>query len=228
MKFKILVIIIAGLFFVQWWCSFGTSNPPYKTNIWVPLHNQECENWCGIACIQMWADLDGVLVTQTTIANYLGVVGSMTPNPYELETGVGHFTCSPGWLERRPWDDPGAQGDLIAASITGIKYGIPSIMPFYNGDHAVLIKGYEWREENGKPVALSCWLNDPRGYENQKISASKLAAYFECFPYDYWVIVGYPEFVWEGIAGHDAFVAAGGTYYGGPLKYDPKDIVPEY
>lgn len=220
MKTKILLIIIAGLFLIQWTCHYGTGNPPFYENLWVPYHQQECENWCGIACIQMWADRDGVLVNQGEIATYLGV-GNQKASPFHLEMGVGAYTSAPGWLEIRGWYDLGAKGDLVASSITGIKHGYPSIMPFYGGEHAVIIKGYEWREVDEKPVAISCWYHDPNGFNNWRISASILSRYFECGIYDYWVIVGFRDFVWEGMAGHQAFIEAGGTYYGGPQTYDP-------
>ncbi|NIM16125.1 MAG: hypothetical protein GTO45_29330 [Candidatus Aminicenantes bacterium] len=221
MKTKILLIIITGLFLIQWTCTTGEPKPPYVVNLPVPFHQQECGNWCGIACIQMWADFDGWLVTQAEIASYLGIVGNLYASPYDLERGVGAYTASPGWLERREWDEPGGQGELVAASITGIKYGVPSIMPFGGGTHAVLIKGYEWREEDDIPIALACWYHDPNGIVNRKISAAQLSNYFDCFPADYWVIVGDYDFVLEGINGHFAFIAAGGTYYGGPQTYDP-------
>jgi hypothetical protein len=219
MKTKILLIIVSALFLIQWTCTPPAPKPPYVVNLPVPYHQQECENWCGIACIQMWADFDGWLVPQADIASYLGIVGNLKASPYDLEIGVGAYTASPGWLERRACYEPGGKGELIAASITGIKYCVPSIMPFY-GDHAVLIKGYEWIDED-QPIALACWLHDPDGRNNWKITAGQLDYFFECYPSDNWVIVGYYDFVLEGIGGHAAFIAAGGTYYGGPPVYDP-------
>jgi hypothetical protein len=198
-------------------------NPDQILNLNVPYHQQECNNWCGLACIQMWADWDGVNVTQQDIANYLGV-GNHTISPYEVLYGVGYFTCSPGHLETRDSFEPGSQGDLISASIYGIQGYVPSIMPFFT-DHAVLIKGYKWREdENNEPLAIKVWYNDPNGYYNRSCSGSSLKSYFMPCPFDYWLIVGDYDFIDGGIDGHDDFVYERGTWYGGPSYYNPKGL----
>jgi len=38
------------------------------------------------------------------------------------------------------------------------------------------------------------------------------------------VIVGWPHFILDGMIGHDLFVMRGGTYYGGPSYYNPKNL----
>ena len=53
-----------------------------------------------------------------------------------------------------------------------------------------------------------------------------LGAYFTPSYGRYWVIIAFPDFLDDGIEGHDEFVMAGGTYYGGPVYYDPKGINP--
>lgn len=219
---RMFVIIFAYLLFINWSCS--TSDPDYLVNLNVPYHAQECPNWCGIACVQMWADFNGPLVSQQNIANYLGIGGG-TASPWELEWAVGTYTASEGYLALKEWDAPGAQGDLIGATICGIDAGIPAIMPFL-GDHAVLIKGHKWSDSTGRPIAKKTFYHDPNNLPNQEIYGSSLADRFVPCPWQYWVIVGWEDFVPIGFDGHIAFILRGGTYYGGPDPYDPKGILP--
>ncbi|UCH98424.1 MAG: C39 family peptidase [Candidatus Aminicenantes bacterium] len=218
------VIIAASLFLINVQCI--PSDLEKLINLDVPFHNQECSNWCGIACIQMWAHFDGFSVTQQEIANELGIGFNQATSPFDLETGIGSFTCSEGYCATRGIFEPGAQGDLIGATIYAIQDYVPSIMPFWM-DHAVLIKGYKWREdENGRPLAIKVWFHDPNNLPNRTIDGGTLEIRFMPAPV-YWVIIGLPDYVFEGIIGHDSFVLAGGTYYGGPYHYDPKDLVPD-
>jgi hypothetical protein len=206
-------------------CSFISEPPSFYVNLMVPYHQQDVVNYCAPACVQMWAHYDGRLTTQDNIAYYMGMVPYEDyVSPYELERAVGNFTNSEGYLARKDGWQPGAQGDLIAATIEGIKYGVPSIMPF-QGDHVVLIKGYKWREKaDGTPFAIRVYYHDPNDYPDQNIPANDLLALFVPAPFDYWVIVGRSEFADNGVFGHDIFVLMGGTYYGGSAYYNPKGL----
>ena len=107
--------------------------------------------WCGIACVQMWADYNGIQVTQQQIADAIGVAGNDTASPFELETAVGSFTCYEGYCATREFWEAGSQGDLIGATIYAIQDYVPSIMPYFE-THAVLVKGYKmalsWKMNN--------------------------------------------------------------------------------
>ncbi len=204
---------------MQFICSSG--EPEKNINLPVPYHDQVCQNYCGIACIQMWAEYNGIYVTQQAIANFLGISGE-TVSPYLLDQGVAYFSGSQGYLEFRPFDELDAQGDLIGATICGIQENIPSIMPFY-GNHAVLIKGYKWHEDlYGRPIADRAYYHDPDDLPNQNITAGTLESAFIPCPFNYWVIVGYPSFVPEGREGYNVFILEGGTYYGGSSNRDPQ------
>lgn len=71
MKQKVLLIFIVMLFLVQWTCTTG-EKPPFSKNLWVPFYWQEQSNWCGPACVQMWADKCGIHVEQLEIAAFCG------------------------------------------------------------------------------------------------------------------------------------------------------------
>jgi hypothetical protein len=230
MMTKRFVVITRGIFVVTL-CLINlhcyTPDPEKLINLNVPYHQQVCSNWCGLACVQMWADFDYINVTQQEIASYIGIDGNDTANAFELLIGVGAFTCSAGHVETRDSFEPGSQGDLISATIYAIQDSVPSIMPFFT-DHAVLIKGYKWREdESGKPFALNVWYHDPNGFANRNCSGGSLRSYFMPCPFDYWVLVGDYYYIDEGIDGHDAFVMEWGTYYGGPAYYNPKGLYRE-
>jgi hypothetical protein len=226
MKNKLLVIVIAALLLINVQCDDG-GDPDPVVRLDVPYHAQEEVNWCGIACIHMWSDYDGFNVTQQDIAWYIGVSPGQPAHPAQLEHGVSQCTCYEGHLAVRLWNEPGAQGDLIAATIAGMDRYIPSIMPFWE-DHAVIITGHKWREdEYGRPFAIKTWYhesNPANGGPDVEIPADILAHSFMPCPWEYWVIVAYPELVEKGIEGHNMFVVAGGTYYGGPSYYNPKGL----
>jgi hypothetical protein len=173
----------------------------------------------------MWAHWDGdYMLTQDEIAQEVGIAGTTNlANPYDVERAVGVFTGSMGYLEKRHWLEPGAEGDIIASTIQGIEYSTPAILPVDSGLHTILIKGYEWKEKNEKPFAIRAFYHDPDGEDDEDIPAYLLMYMFDPAP-DYWAILGWEYFVWDGAFGHDMFVLRGGTYYGGPSYYNPKDL----
>jgi len=220
--FKVIFVLI--FCFINMQCY--TPDPENEIELNVSFHNQECSTWCGIACIQMWADYDGFQYSQSQIASLLGIGVNDTTSPFELETGISYYTCSEGYCATKDMFVDGAQGDLIGATIYGIQDYVPAIMPYY-ADHAVLITGYKWTEDNGSPVAVRVFYHNPNGLPDQSSTGSVLNIWFMPCPFDYWVIIGMPYYVPEGIIGHDSFVLEGGTYYGGPSYYDPKGLLPD-
>lgn len=192
----------------------------------VPFICAQDDDYCCVACIQMWAWYDGNTgVTQDEIA---WVVGAPTL-PDMAECGVNEFTNSMGWLEKRLFS-PTAQDECIAASIAAYKEKCPSIMPFYGGQHAVLTIGYKSHEEgegeDKRPVADYMWYHDPAPWlldgECLQVSAHRLKThYFTLSGVWYFVIVGSPIYVQWGLIGYDEFLDKGGSFYGGPDDYDP-------
>ena len=223
-KNRLLLIVVAVLLVFTAQC-FETGE---KIVLPVPYYGQTEVNWCGIACVHMWSHYAGYTsVTQNQIANELGIEPGETAPPFLISHGVQSFTGTSGFLARRFDLGEAAQGDLIAATEKSIRESDPAIMPFRE-IHSVLIIGYKWQDDvNGRPIAQRAWYHDPRGgLDNESESIGTLKTYFSPAP-QYWVIVGYPSYVNEGIDRHDAFVLEGGTYYGGPLHYDPKGLVPD-
>ena len=219
---KIIHIIVVVLIVFLTGCPIG--DPAFKIDLPVSYFPQEYENWCGLACIQMWADFDGNIVTQGELAVYTGS-GYNKVAPQQLVLGVSHFTNSEGYLAVKDGFEAGAKGDLIGATITGIKNYIPSIMPIYE-EHAILIKGYKWIEdEDDRHIGQKVFFHDPDGRPAQSWTVGTLETAFMGCPINYWVIIGRPYFLPDGIDGHDEFVLRHGVYYGGPLVYDPKEIL---
>jgi len=227
MTFKklMLTIVIPVLFLINMGCPGG--DPINEVNLPVAFFEQECLEWCGMACIQMWADWDGHCVTQGEIADYTGV-GNDTATAQELLLGVAYYTASEGYLEQRFYYEHGAQGDLISSTVNGVLDYTPSIMPFYRGTHAVLIKGYKYHHDAySRPIAEKVYYNDPDPFDggaNKNTSGVMLEFYFEPNPFKYWVLLGMEDYVQYGIEGHDEFVLSGGIVYGLPGPYDPKDL----
>lgn len=195
----------------------------------VPYFAMTQINWCGIACVHMWSHYEGYTsVTQNEIANELGIEPGETAPPHLIAQGVQYFTDTSGFFALRFDTGEGAQGDLIAATEKSIRENDPAIMPF-GQTHTVLIIGYKWQDdENDRPIAEKAWYHDPRGgLNNESVSIGTLKTYFEPAPDDYWVILASEWYFDEGPDRHDAFVLEGGTYYGGPLHYDPKGLTPD-
>ena len=177
----------------------------------------------ALLSFQMWAHYDHGYQPQQFFANALGV-GQRRASPGELVTGVGNYTCSEGYLALKDYRESGAQGDLISATINGIKENIPSIMPYFE-EHAILIKGYKWKEGSyQRPIGIDVRFHDPANKEDVNLLLGALIAVFDPGGNVYWVILGWSYFVPEGVDSHDRFVLAGGTYYGGPAVYDPKGL----
>ncbi len=221
-----IFLSILALLLMNVKCTVNTDPPNLRVNLNIPYIGQEYFNYCGIACLQMWARWDdNHAVTQNQIAQEVGISpNGYLASPYHLESAVPLFTHSIGYLERRSFWDLGVEGDMIAAAIEGIKWDTPAIMPVDDGDHVILLKGFEWIEKpDKKPFAIRAMYHNPAGENNREISASLLQANFAPAP-DYWLILGDRSFVWNGEIGHDLFVMKGGTYYGGPSDYNPKKL----
>ncbi|MCP4157981.1 MAG: hypothetical protein GY757_60295 [bacterium] len=205
----------------------------------VPFHYQDKDhdNYCGIACIQMWSEYDwGAYIAftdQESIADALGI-GDEHVAPRTLETGISEFTNSMGYLAVRRIFEDGAQGDLIAAMITGIDDRVPSIIPFMDEDHAALVKGAKWKEDiiivederRTRPLAISITVHDPRSGKNITSTADLFRWRFMISNLNYWTILGDEDYLDIGTNDHNTFVRRLGTYYGGPMLYDPKDLLP--
>jgi hypothetical protein len=221
----VLLTIVLSFFLMNITCNVGSEDPDKTLVLQVPFHNQLYTNYCGAACIQMWSDFDNVNASQTLIANFLGI----TPNgggagPQDLVSAVGQYTASPGHLATRPWNLPGAQGDLIGSTVEGTKHSVPSIIP-YNVDHAVLAIGHKWREKaDGTPFAIDIHYHDPYAGAYRRKSLGAFSNNFLPSTFSYWVILGQEDFELDGTMGHDIFVLRGGTYYGGPAYYNPKNL----
>lgn len=221
---KFMLGLVAMLLLINWTCDLGPV-PDKKIILAVPFFNQECMGYCAPACIQMWAHLDNRPISQNEIAQFINAHPVWGCPPTSIEYGVGEFTCSEGAYVHKSEHEPGAQGDLIAMTITGIECGTPSIMPFHE-DHAIIIRGHQWREdENGRPIAIRAYHHDPNNIPDTSISASLLKNFFQPSPSDYWIVVAYPDYQFDGISGHNQFILLGGTYYGGPSIYDPKGLI---
>jgi hypothetical protein len=122
----LLISILAVMCMYSYQCNVNSPSPNPMVNLPVPYHGQEQFNYCSVACIQMWAEWDGYMtLTQDEIAQEVGIygIGSLA-NPYDVERAVGIYTNSMGYLARKPWE-PGAEGDMIASTIEGIKFSTP-------------------------------------------------------------------------------------------------------
>lgn len=193
----------------------------------VPHIVQEKSNYCGVACIKMWADYvySKNTYTQDIIAEHVRV-SPFGAHPLNLANGVVHFTECDAYLFVKSAYEPGAKGDLIAAAIKGVERLYPSIIP-YLVSHAVIIRGFKWREDdNQKPIATKVHYNDPYDANGSNLIATpgELDDWFKPSGSQYWIILPWYDLAGEGESGHDAFVMMGGTYYGGPRIYNPKNL----
>lgn len=226
-KLSILLVIVCTHFMMFFTISCPSKPLDYDIDLYVPYYSQgSYTELCAVACIKMWAAMSGNNVSMDEISDYVGC-GSWGTRPVDIPLGVARYTCAEGYLAIRDRNEAGAQGDLVSATVVGIEHGVPSIMPFFV-DHAVLIKGSKYRkDETGRPIAINLYLHDPEIGPNRVRTASEIATRFMSNGYNYWVVVGFPEFLDMGIYDHNTFVLMGGTYYGGPSIYDPKGLNPD-
>ncbi len=205
-------------------------------NLSVPFHAQEAPNFCGIACIQMWSEFDfgtSPDSQQVSIANQLGV-GFEKPPVQKIARGVSWYTKSEGYLAVLDAFKKGSQGDLVSAIVAGINDSVPAITTYIREDHVAIIKGAEWNdqeivvgdERRTRPMAVSITVHDPDGSENVTMGASVFKSRFVMSGWYYWAILGWEYYLDIGTEDHDTFVFRLGTYYGGPMIYDPKKILP--
>jgi hypothetical protein len=222
MRKILLLCFIFTVFFIT--CNDG--NPPvYQKILNIPYCAQEQYNYCAAACIQMWAQYDGQNYSQSEIASSIGAPSS----PYSVANAVSFYTNSDGWLEPVVLDTSVTQNECISYSIASIVDCCPSIIPFNDGEHAVIARGYDWHEEGFTPVADILYYHDPNpamgGYLD--LPANELKQYYFTRSNGYYyVIVGFRTHVSSGSIGYTAFREAGGTYYGAPN--DPDPTVNEY
>jgi hypothetical protein len=199
----------------------------------VPYRNQLQTNYCAVACVQMWAiwdEVDESLIPQDLIADNMHInYYSNGVVPEDIEEGVGMFTGSSGYLRVAPPSNFG-QDDCIAGCIASIKDFRLAIVPFKRGTHAVLAFGYQWHYDGGQRVADKMFYHDPdeRVGPNKAIVAVKLKTeYFlpDAIRDSFWVVIGRYKNSTDGTAGYNVFIAEGGTFYGGPLNYDPSQPI---
>ncbi len=231
---KTLLSLLVILFFVNWNSCFDKWLEPVM-DLDVPYCPQEEWNYCGIACIQMWAKYENPDddITQEGIADWIGV-GKLMFAPERLADGVRQLAFRPhAFLAMLSSFQPGVEGDLVGMAVTGIYNMSPSIIP-WAGNHAVIIKGYRYREKEiyddyGNlidiiPIATRIRYHDPDPLEGADRELGK-DSLFERYVPDfatYWMIIGDRSYMQDGIDGHNDFIRLGGTYYGGPLNYNPK------
>ncbi len=218
MRQKILLLFLIVILLGITHCDSGGGQSVLN----VPFCAQEQDDWCSYACIQMWAQKDGNYVTQQQISESVGI-----PYPSFLAIAVSDFTNSDGFCNFCPDGVPGAQGDLIASMAAAIDNNSPSIMPIFNGTHAVLVIGYEGNEIiNNRPLAEALYWHDPWDGPEIYLPISDVKnVYFTPAQGEYYAILGRQNFSGLGLQYHDAFVMQGGTYYGGPNIYNPKTLI---
>lgn len=222
MKSKFLM----GITFLLMFFFAGCFDGPWTDELDVPFMYQTTDHFCVAACIQMWSQYDGrsPMPTQREIYDY---VGSYSPLGYVLREnikyGVTRFTNSHGVLYEESPTNVG-QDACIAACIASIKDFRPAIMPFYGGRHAVLVIGCRWHYENKRRVADSISFHDPQSGANIIKSAAELKEIFFNFDVNdgiFWVVLGDDKDIDDGWSGYMTFIEEGGTYYGGPTRYNP-------
>jgi Peptidase_C39 like family len=225
MKKLILYLILVLIILLSAGCFDG----PWTDVRNVPFRAQLTENYCGIACIQMWSLFDDINPEPTQDEIYSFLMENSNHGGYiwadDLVVGVGQFTRSIGYLKDEIMNNLG-QDRCISASIASIKDFRLSIMPFSAGRHAVLVVGYKWHYENDQRVADKMFYHDPNSRGDLFLTAADLKQNYFLIDNNrgsYWVIVGRHKNVDDGFTGYMNFIAEGGTYYGGPAIYDPTD-----
>ncbi len=203
----------------------------------VPFHHQEEDTYCGLACIEMWSKYDWGSYTafndQYSIAEALGVGNQRVPVMTVL-AGVSEYTNSMGHLVMIGMFADGALGDLVSSMIAGLDDGVPSIFPFEEAIHAAIVIGAEWKDQVivvedqriTRPLAINVTFHDPRSFGNLKYGALRFKSEIAISNLNYWTILGSEDYFDIGTSDHDTFVFRYGSYYGGPMLYDPKNLLP--
>jgi hypothetical protein len=189
----------------------------------VPFEQQWYNGWCGAACVQMWAEYDNYSPTQQYIADIIGWTGA---NPHSIADGVSIFTNATG-LDRYYPGSEYYQGVAISCQVFSVDDNVPSISIVNSGVHAVIIIGFNWTElSTGRPRADGVYFHDPlysAGEETYQTAGNWKQWWFTTYNgTEFAFILGYPRYADEGETGYIDFLAAEGTYYGGPEDYDPE------
>jgi Peptidase_C39 like family len=213
---KILLLLLVFVFLIN--CDDDNSPPNYHVDLNVPYYAWIGPNYCTVACIQMWAAYDGVYVDQATIASDVGA----PTNPYDAAHGVDLYTHSIGIVDMEEATSESKQDLCIAYSIACVNDKVPSIIPFYNGQHAILAKGFDWHDEE-VPIADYMRYHDPDpSYgPSLEVTGSYLKSRFTPASGMYYVITGISLHADWGLIGYAAFIMEKGTFYGGPVNYNP-------
>lgn len=225
-KCCLFVIIVCLMSFSG--CDSG--DPPNRIVLNVPYYHQAEYNFCAPACMQMWIKFDmGYYYNQYDIAATIGLGSYGGIDPISVRDGMRYYTNLWAHVASRYCYEDGSHGDLVAVCIEAIREGFPSIMPFYEAAHAVLVTGFEWHEENGRPIAEVMYYHDPNEFygPNMVVSGSQLEYTFTPIQCIYYVVIADSWFDNMGTTRHDDFVLSLGTYYGGPPVYDPKGLLDE-
>jgi hypothetical protein len=133
------------------------------------------------------------------------------------------FTYSIGFLEMEEATSESKQDLCIAYSIACVEDHVPSIIPFNKGRHAVLAKGFDWHPED-RPIADFMRYHDPDDpdHPNLEITGGYLKSQFTPANGMYYVITGMKLYGDWGLTGYAQFIIRNGTYYGGPVNYNPE------
>lgn len=195
----------------------------------VPYREQIQNNYCAVACIQMWAMYDGAdesEIPQDFIADNMDInYYSSGVEPEKIEDAVDMFTNAYGYMKIASSTNYG-QDQCIAGCIASIKDFTLSIVPFNRGTHAVLAFGYKWHYDAGVRVADKMYYHDPDGDAGADLVVYAHTLKFQKFLPDsrrgyYWTIIARRKNSTDGDNGLNIFINEGGTFYGGPSTYDP-------
>jgi hypothetical protein len=215
---KMILLLLVFVFLIN--CDDDNSPPNYSVSLNVPYYAWIGQNYCTVACIQMWGAYDGVYVDQATIASDVGA----PTNPYDAAHGVDLYTHSIGFVEMEEAISESKQDLCIAYSIACVDDTVPSIIPFNSGLHAILANGFDWHPEtDGRPIAdyMRYHDPDPNYGPNLEIPGSYLKSQFTPANGMYYVVTGMRLYGDWGLSGYAAFLMKNGTYYGGPALYNP-------
>jgi len=214
---KVLFLIVLIGFFVGCY-----DDPPDNiVQLNVPYYAWDTDGYCSVACIQMWAAYDGYCISQSVISSYVGI----PTTPEKTASGICQFTNAVGYVEWEPDLGNYYQDLCISYSIASVEDRCPSIMPFNQGNHAIITVGYQYHiDGGGVPIADNMTFHDPdpNQGDNLNITAANLKIRFEPSNGYYFVVVGFNVYVNIGIDGYNSFLMAGGTFYGGPVNYFPE------